>query len=118
MAKIIPKSGNQCDDKMLNSISWKDYFQIYSHSAVIFICICVVNLFKLLKYFFDTRVKQNIMKQFWMLSSNRDNNFDRRLIVKRRVKNIVSPLTLTSRLGAHKYIRINVGSHRKSLCKY
>lgn len=107
MAKIIKKNIN-----MLIKISWKETIKIYCHSFLIFLYICVVNLLKLLKFYFDTKVKRKIMKQFWMLSGDGDNLFERRESVRKRnrimISRSVSPLTLTSRLGTHKYVKINV----------
>jgi hypothetical protein len=110
MAKII-KTANRCK-KMLTKISWREIVQIYSHSVLILIYICGVNLLKFFKFHIDMRV-QKIMKQFWMLSPNRNNYFvERRESVKRKARKngirSISPLTLTLKLGSHKYIKINV----------
>lgn len=114
MAKIIQKKSVYCET-MFKRITWKEIIQIYCQSVLIMFYIGFVNLLKITKMYFDKMVKQKIMKQFKMLSALRgvkDNYLERRKSVSRKKYNTdghsISPLTLTSRLGAHKYIKIEV----------
>lgn len=111
MAKIIRKKVSKCDE-MIERISWKESLQIYCYSVLIMFYVCAINLFKLVKFYFNERVGQKVMKQIRILSMRGDsqNYFNRRESVRRRNKNTqaVSPVTQTSKLGSHNYIKIKV----------
>lgn len=110
MAKVIVKRLN-CREKMLKLISWKEILNIYCQSVLIVFYIGLVNIYKKMKGYFNTRVREQIKRQ--MLSAVRgecgESGEERRRKENKNTENqSISPLTLTSRLGAHKYIKINV----------
>ena len=67
----------------------------------------------MIKSWFDKRVRREITRQFSMLSVAREHDSESKSNnnnKKNGDNQSISPVTLTQRFGAHKYIKIKVGT--------
>lgn len=107
MAKVI-QSKFARREKMLQLISYREILQIYCQSVIIVFYIGLINFYKMIKSYFDKRVRREITRQFSMLSVSQESESQRKNNNNNNSSQSISPLTLTSRYGAHKYIKIKV----------
>lgn len=114
MAKMIQSKFTRKCEKMLQLISLKEILQIYCQSVLIVFYIGIINFYKMIKSQFDTRVRREITRQFSMLSVAREHDSESKSNKNNNKKNgdsqSISPVTLTQKFGAHKYIKIKVGT--------
>lgn len=107
MAKVIQSKLTQCE-KMLQLISLKEILQIYCQSVLIVFYIGLMNFYKMIKTYFDKRVRQAITRQITMLSVVREFDSESKNNNINEDCQSISPLTMSQRFGAHKYIKIKV----------